>query len=225
MRKGKHFEHFPNFPFPKQAPSLGGERQQQESTVGTARRVRVGCVCAQTTCASTFSSVAFEAACANAMDVEPIYCAEQIQIPPNLADALKSYTKEVIRAQPEDVIEFSLNYFQKLAKLSSDLAVESVPELDMIIKVNTELGKAENPTAQDFAQACSLAGIVPELVEKVRTRADGTVRATAERARRDQLRATLGCRTLTCAQGPLTLKLMLVAGQSKRTVPAAASRA
>jgi hypothetical protein len=29
------------------------------------------------------------------MDVEPIYCAEQIHIPPDLADVLKAFTKEV----------------------------------------------------------------------------------------------------------------------------------
>jgi hypothetical protein len=29
------------------------------------------------------------------MDLEPIYCAEQISVPPDLADILKAYTKEV----------------------------------------------------------------------------------------------------------------------------------
>ena len=37
------------------------------------------------------------------MDVEPIYMAEQIRVPPDLADILKAYTKEVIRRQPEDL--------------------------------------------------------------------------------------------------------------------------
>jgi len=31
----------------------------------------------------------------------------QIKVPPNLADVLKAYTKEVIRQQPADILEFS----------------------------------------------------------------------------------------------------------------------
>lgn len=76
------------------------------------------------------------------MDVQPIYCAEQvgldmqqlervsaspcpsphvskhagwylclqIVVPPDLADILKAYTKEIIRRQPGDIIEFSAKY-------------------------------------------------------------------------------------------------------------------
>ncbi|GFH20297.1 RIIa domain-containing protein, partial [Haematococcus lacustris] len=43
------------------------------------------------------------------MDIEPIYCAEQIVVSPDLADVLKAYTKEVIRRQPQNLIEFSAN--------------------------------------------------------------------------------------------------------------------
>lgn len=31
----------------------------------------------------------------------------QIKVPPNLADVLKAFTKEVIRQQPADILEFS----------------------------------------------------------------------------------------------------------------------
>ena len=67
------------------------------------------------------------------MELEPMYCAEQvlnsvdrlcwactialafdllptvsqIKVPPNLADVLKAYTKEVIRQQPADILQFS----------------------------------------------------------------------------------------------------------------------
>ena len=44
---------------------------------------------------------------AGTMDLEPIYCAEQIQVPPELAGILKAYTKEVVRRQPEDICRFS----------------------------------------------------------------------------------------------------------------------
>ncbi|PRP75619.1 radial spoke protein 11 [Planoprotostelium fungivorum] len=43
------------------------------------------------------------------MDQEegPIYSAEQIQVPEDLALIMKLYTKAVIRAQPEDILEWS----------------------------------------------------------------------------------------------------------------------
>lgn len=41
------------------------------------------------------------------MDVEPLYCAEQIRVPEALPDILKQWTKEVIRQNPRDINEFS----------------------------------------------------------------------------------------------------------------------
>lgn len=41
-----------------------------------------------------------------------IYCAEQIYVPENLPTIMKNYSKEVIRNQPRNLVEFSLNYFQ-----------------------------------------------------------------------------------------------------------------
>ena len=41
------------------------------------------------------------------LDNDPIYCAEQIVIPPDLGDILKAYAKEVIRNEPDDIFEFS----------------------------------------------------------------------------------------------------------------------
>lgn len=41
------------------------------------------------------------------MDVEPLYCAEQIRVPEQLPDILKQWTKEVIRQNPRDINEFS----------------------------------------------------------------------------------------------------------------------
>ncbi len=100
------------------------------------------------------------------MDIEPIYCAEQIKIPPNLADALKAYTKEVIRAQPEDILAFSVNYFTKLANFSSNLVVDATPDLDQIKEVSATLTQTASPTATDFAQICSRVGISPEILER-----------------------------------------------------------
>ena len=41
----------------------------------------------------------------------------QIQVPPQLAEVLKNYTKEVIRRQPKNLVEFSAYYFSNLASM------------------------------------------------------------------------------------------------------------
>jgi hypothetical protein len=38
---------------------------------------------------------------------EPYYCSEQIEIPPELPDILKQFTKAAIRTQPIDLLEWS----------------------------------------------------------------------------------------------------------------------
>jgi hypothetical protein len=50
------------------------------------------------------------------MDNQRIYSAEQIQIPPDLSKILREYTKAVIRANPSDLNEFSLCYFEEKVK-------------------------------------------------------------------------------------------------------------
>lgn len=42
-----------------------------------------------------------------------IYCAEQIFVPEDLPAILKRYAKEVIKRQPEDIIEFSAAHFER----------------------------------------------------------------------------------------------------------------
>uniref|UniRef100_A0A7S4L9A9 RIIa domain-containing protein n=2 Tax=Guillardia theta TaxID=55529 RepID=A0A7S4L9A9_GUITH len=48
------------------------------------------------------------------LDNDPIYCAEQINIPENLGEILKAYAKEVIRSNPSNIYEFSAKYFAQL---------------------------------------------------------------------------------------------------------------
>ena len=43
-------------------------------------------------------------------DATPLYSAEQIVVPEELAEVLKLYTKAVIRAQPANILEFSAKY-------------------------------------------------------------------------------------------------------------------
>ncbi|ELU01477.1 hypothetical protein CAPTEDRAFT_173464 [Capitella teleta] len=46
---------------------------------------------------------------------EPLYCSEQIKIPPELPDILKQFTKAAIRTQPKDVLGWSAAYFRAMA--------------------------------------------------------------------------------------------------------------
>lgn len=48
------------------------------------------------------------------LETEPMYCAEQINIPDNLGEILKAYAKEVIRQQPGNIYEFSARYFAQV---------------------------------------------------------------------------------------------------------------
>jgi len=54
----------------------------------------------------------------------PIYCIEQVRIPPELPDIMKNYAKHIIRTQPEDVIIESYEYFKKLNTLRNSSALE-----------------------------------------------------------------------------------------------------
>ncbi|XP_022056897.1 ropporin-1-like protein isoform X1 [Acanthochromis polyacanthus] len=47
---------------------------------------------------------------------ETFYCAQQINIPPELPDILKNFTKAAIRTQPKDVLLWSAAYFNALSK-------------------------------------------------------------------------------------------------------------
>ena len=46
------------------------------------------------------------------MDIDRIFSADQIEVHPELALILKEYTKAVLKANPEDIVQFSVNYFK-----------------------------------------------------------------------------------------------------------------
>jgi hypothetical protein len=50
------------------------------------------------------------------MDPNRIWSSEQIQVHPDLPGILKDYTKEVIRANPPDLLVFSLEFFKQRLK-------------------------------------------------------------------------------------------------------------
>ncbi|XP_029003340.1 ropporin-1-like protein isoform X2 [Betta splendens] len=47
---------------------------------------------------------------------DTMYCAQQINIPPELPDILKNFTKAAIRTQPRDLCQWSAAYFSALSK-------------------------------------------------------------------------------------------------------------
>jgi hypothetical protein len=64
------------------------------------------------------------------MDAEPLYCAEQIVVPPALPDIMKAWTKEVIRSNPANIYEFSAKYAWPVHSLLRPLPFTDVDELD-----------------------------------------------------------------------------------------------
>lgn len=94
------------------------------------------------------------------MDLEPIYCAEQIVVPPDLADILKAYTKEVVRRQPEDLLEFSAIYFANLANVSGGPVDSVIPpalaELRQVYDMVKSVGLVQ---LEEFVSLCTNAGI------------------------------------------------------------------
>lgn len=99
------------------------------------------------------------------MDVEPLYCAEQINVPPELADVLKSYTKEVVRRQPHDLYEFSAKYFAELAEVARTAVVDIVPPTVDQIKAAFE-GSGGVGTLSDLKAKCVGAGVMGSTVDQ-----------------------------------------------------------
>lgn len=100
------------------------------------------------------------------MDLEPIYCAEQISVPPDLADILKAYTKEVVRRQPEDMYEFSAIYFANLANVSGPAEDTVPPTVEQLKNVyNGVKGKVEIALSE-FVEVATGAGVSQPTVEQ-----------------------------------------------------------
>ena len=63
-----------------------------------------------------------------------IFCAEQIEVPPQLPGILKNYSKAVIRNNPSDIIEFSRKYFEQLIEQEGKTPQEQDLKLNIIEK-------------------------------------------------------------------------------------------
>lgn len=94
----------------------------------------------------------------------PLYSAEQIRIPPELPDILKSYTKHIIREQPKDILAASVEYFSQLSKVtakqrhrSSGIDTNSLRQVWRTL--NAKYADSTNLPREDVVRACEEAGI------------------------------------------------------------------
>ena len=62
--------------------------------------------------------------------MERIFCAEQINVPNDLPGLLKDYTKAAIRANPDDLLAWSAEYFRgKAGVASKELSAEDIENM------------------------------------------------------------------------------------------------
>ena len=101
-----------------------------------------------------------------------INSAEQIVVPPDLGDVVKAYTKEVIRRQPKDLLEFSAVYFSNLANVSRNADDGPAPSAEQLAAAYRELASTEMIAQEDLAAVCAAQGVSPQTLEKVSRLAD-----------------------------------------------------
>eukprot|EP00163_Fabomonas_tropica_P019241 TRINITY_DN33779_c0_g1_i1.p1 TRINITY_DN33779_c0_g1~~TRINITY_DN33779_c0_g1_i1.p1 ORF type:complete len:223 (-),score=39.13 TRINITY_DN33779_c0_g1_i1:134-802(-) len=107
------------------------------------------------------------------LDVEPIYSAEQIVVPTEFPDIIKAFTKEVIRNQPENIAEFSANYFANLAHLASEYGGgESALHVNLLIELRKALDTADKNRTGRLSQkqiedTCHHLGLAPHMMNAV----------------------------------------------------------
>ena len=100
-------------------------------------------------------------------DIEPIYCAEQIVIPPNLADILKGWTKEVVRMQPENLVEFAAIYFANLANVSKTRRDFEPPTVSQLLDIYVRIQDNKVLPKEDVVGVCVGCGVDANILDKV----------------------------------------------------------
>ncbi|KAJ3228675.1 Ropporin-1-like protein [Chytriomyces hyalinus] len=98
---------------------------------------------------------------------EPLYCAEQIKIPPDLPDILKNYTKHIIRTQPTDIMTCSAEYFGRLAKQRTQLGKKLTNH--QLEAFYTKVSKLDRDmlTRKEIEDGCTNASISPAQISDV----------------------------------------------------------
>ncbi|OHT02310.1 hypothetical protein TRFO_07120 [Tritrichomonas foetus] len=100
-----------------------------------------------------------------------MYCAEQIQVPPDLPPILKAYSKAVIRGKPTDLIQFSVDYFKKMldepptSSAGYRITLQELQDLQealsTVLKTQSELKRV------DYQVACESLGFCPDVLANI----------------------------------------------------------
>ena len=100
-----------------------------------------------------------------------MYCAEQIQVPPDLPGILKAYCKVVMKDNPKDLIDYSVKYFKKQLEDPPNSAngyrvtVSDFNKLQQALmevkKVNIDLKRV------DYQVACEKLGFCPDILANI----------------------------------------------------------
>jgi len=100
-----------------------------------------------------------------------MYCAEQIQVPPDLPPILKAYSKAVIRGKPKDLIQFSIDYFKKMLddpptssagyRITLQELQDLQSSLSTVLKTQNELKRI------DYQVACENLGFCPDVLANI----------------------------------------------------------
>jgi hypothetical protein len=102
-----------------------------------------------------------------------MYCAEQIQVPPDLAPILKGYSKAVIRQNPGDLIAFSVEYFRTMVEsppVSSAgyrITLQELQELQGSLSNVLKGRKDAELRRVDYQVACEQLGFCPDVLANI----------------------------------------------------------
>ncbi|KAG0574480.1 hypothetical protein KC19_VG265300 [Ceratodon purpureus] len=101
------------------------------------------------------------------LDQEPIYCVEQIKIPNGLPTLLKTFAKEVIRAQPENLEEFALTYFQNLLTMIKLDVTAPPPTMEQLVDMYQQTKDLEYINQKPLAEIAKTIKIHDAAIENV----------------------------------------------------------
>lgn len=101
------------------------------------------------------------------LDQEPIYCVEQIKIPNGLPTLLKTFAKEVIRAQPTNLEEFALGYFQHLLTMIKLDVTAPPPTIEQLIDLYQQTKDLEYINQKPLAEIAKKIKVHDAAIENV----------------------------------------------------------